>query len=315
MTVKVYIDGQAGTTGLEIAARLQGQGDIELLRVDAADRKRSAARQSLLQSADVSILCLPDDAAREAVTLAGDNCRLIDASSAHRTAPGWVYGLPELCPEQAGAIAGARLVSNPGCYPQGFILAVRPLLQAGVLDPATPLSVHALSGYSGGGRSMIERYRQADAKQLECWGARPYALDLAHKHLPEMQRYAGTAEPPLFSPCVGNFYKGMVTQVPLFASQLGSGGTPREIRDILAQTYAGARFIDVLPHPATGCLEDNFLSPTACNDSNRLQLAVFGNERQLLLCARYDNLGKGAAGAAVQNLNLMLGRDLAAGLE
>ena len=315
MTVKVYIDGQAGTTGLEIAGRLQGRGDLELLAIAEADRKSETARRCLLRSADVSILCLPDDAAREAVRLAGDDSRLIDASTAHRTDPEWVYGLPELSLAQAKAIAGARLVSNPGCYPQGFILAIRPLIEAGVLDPGTPLSVHALSGYSGGGRKMIEAYQGLDAQRREAWGARPYALELAHKHIPEMQRYAGTAKDPLFAPIVGNFYKGMVTQVPLFSDQVTAGTTPANIQQILAQTYAGARFVDVLPFPAKASLEGGFLSPTACNGTNRMEIAVFGNERRMLLSARYDNLGKGAAGAAVQNLNLMLGCDEAAGLE
>ena len=314
MAVKVYIDGQAGTTGLEITSRLGSRADVELLRIPEADRKRAQARRCLLRSADVSILCLPDAAAREAAALAGGQARLIDASTAHRTASGWVYGLPELSSEQRTAIANARLVSNPGCYPQGFILAVRPLLQAGVLDSATPLSMHALSGYSGGGRKMIEAYQGANAGRLERWGTRPYALDLAHKHLPEMQRYAGTTQAPLFSPAVGNFYKGMVTQVPLFAHQLASGATPAAVHRILEIAYAEERFVEVLPHPATDHLENGFLVPTACNNTNRLEIAVFGNERQLLLTARYDNLGKGAAGAAVQNLNLMLGCDEATGL-
>ena len=315
MAAKVYIDGQAGTTGLEIAARLRQRGDIELLAVGEADRKRVAARRCLLRSADVAILCLPDQAAREAVALAGDGCRLIDASTAHRTAPGWVYGLPELAPEQAGAIANAPLVSNPGCYPQGFILTVRPLLESGLLDPATPLSMHALSGYSGGGRKMIEAYRSAGTEPLESWGARPYALGLTHKHLPEMQRYAGTTDAPLFAPLVGNYYKGMVTQVPLFVRQLAPGTTPVDVHNSLAKTYAGARFVDVLPFPASNQVDEEYFLPTACNDTNRLEIAVFGNERHLLLTARYDNLGKGAAGNAVQNLNLMLGRDEATGLE
>ena len=315
MTVKVYIDGQAGTTGLEIAGRLRARTDIELLAVAEAERRNRAARRRRLHDADVSILCLPDDAAREAVELAGNGCRLIDASTAHRTAPGWVYGLPELCPQQPGAIAGARLVSNPGCYPQGFILAVRPLIEAGVLDPATPLSVHALSGYSGGGRKLIEAYRGLDAGRREAWGARPYALDLAHKHLPEMRRYAGTDSAPLFAPIVGNFYKGMLTQVPLFAEHVRPRATPAKIHHILTEAYADARFVDVLPFPATGSLDGGYLSPAGCNDTNRLELAVFGNERKMLLTARYDNLGKGAAGAAVQNLNLMIGCDEAAGLD
>lgn len=315
LKAKVYIDGEAGTTGLEIATRLRWRQDIELLHIAAADRKRAAVRRGLLRRADVAILCLPDEAACEAVRLAGESCRLIDASTAHRTSSGWVYGLPELSPEQPSAIATAQRVSNPGCYPQGFILTVRPLLRAGVLNPATPLAMHALSGYSGGGRKMIEAYREATPQQLDAWGARPYALGLAHKHLPEMQRYAGTIEPPLFTPCVGNYYKGLVTQIPLFVQQLAAGITPHDIQQILAKTYAKARFVEVLPFPATNHLPNGFLSPTACNDSNRLEIALFGNERQLLLTARYDNLGKGAAGAAVQNLNLMLGCDEAVGLE
>ncbi len=315
MTVKIYIDGQAGTTGLEIAGRLRGRSDIELLAVADADRKREKERRRLLRSADVSILCLPDDAAREALRLAGPGCRLIDASSAHRTDPDWVYGLPELSAAQAKDIADAQRVSNPGCYPQGFILAVRPLIDAGIIDAGTPLTVHALSGYSGGGRKMIETYRNAGPDGQEALGSRPYALDLTHKHVPEMQRYAGCTKEPLFSPIVGNFYKGMATQVPLFAEQLAPGAAPESIRQILADTYADSRFVDVLPFPATECLDGGFLSPTACNDTNRLEIAVFGNERRLLLSCRYDNLGKGAAGAAVQNLNLMLGCDEAAGLE
>ena len=314
MTARVFIDGQAGATGVEIAARLSGRDDIELLTIAEADRKRPEVRARLMRRADVSILCLPDEAAREAAALAGDACRLLDASTAHRTAPGWVYGLPELSARQPEAIASARKVSNPGCYPQGFILCVRPLVEAGALHPSTPLALHALSGYSGGGRRMIDLYRSAGEERLESWGTRCYALHLAHKHLPEMQCYAAIDEPPLFSPFVGTYLRGMLTQVPLFSRQLAGAMGAREVREILAQAYADARFVDVFSGADGDALEDGYLSPTACNGSNRMEIMVFGNQGRLLLTARYDNLGKGAAGSAVQNLNLMLGRDPSAGL-
>ena len=313
MTARVFIDGQAGATGVEIAVRLSGRDDIELLTIAEADRKRPKARVSLMRRADVSILCLPDEAAREAAALAGGACRLLDASTAHRTAPGWVYGLPELSAQQPAAIASARKVSNPGCYPQGFILCVRPLVEAGALHPSTPLALHALSGYSGGGRRMIDAYRSAGEERLESWGTRCYALDMAHKHLPEMQCYAAIDEPPLFSPFVGTYRQGMLTQVPLFSRQLAGAMEAREVREILTQAYADARFVDVLSGDGDA-LEDGYLSPTACNGSNRMEIMVFGGKGRLLLTARYDNLGKGAAGSAVQNLNLMLGCDSSAGL-
>lgn len=307
MTAKIYIDGQAGTTGLEIAGRLRGRRDLRLLSIDDGERKDPAARARLFREADVAILCLPDEAAKEAVALAAGRCRLLDASSAHRTAPGWVYGLPELSAEQAEAIADAQLVSNPGCYPQGFILCVRPLVEAGLLSPQVRLSLHALSGYSGGGRRMIEAYQAATAEQLEHWGARPYALELRHKHLPEMHRYSGLQQPPIFTPVVGNFYKGMITQTPLFAAQLNQGAGARDVQETLAVAYVQAPFIDVAPYPADDRLDGGYLSPCAGNGGNRLEIMVFGNSEQCILTARYDNLGKGAAGAAVQNLNLMLG--------
>ena len=307
MTARIYIDGQAGTTGLEIAGRLRPRRNLQLLSIDDAERKNPAARARLFREADIAILCLPDEAAKEAVALAEGRCRLLDASSAHRTAPGWVYGLPELSAGQAEAIAGAERVSNPGCYPQGFILCVRPLVEAGLLPAEALLSLHALSGYSGGGRKMIEAYQAAAPEQLERWGARPYALELRHKHLPEMHRYSGLEQPPVFSPIVGNFYKGMITQTPLFAAQLTNGAGPREAFDALAEAYAQAPFIDMAPYADGSHLDAGYLSPCACNDSNRLEIMVFGNSEQCILSARYDNLGKGAAGAAVQNLNLMLG--------
>jgi N-acetyl-gamma-glutamyl-phosphate reductase len=312
---RVFIDGEAGTTGLQIAARLARREDLTVLRIDESQRKDPEARQRLLRECEVAILCLPDAAAREAVTLAGPDCRLIDASTAHRVAPGWVYGLPELEPEARRRIADARLVSNPGCWPQGFVLLTRPLIDAGVLPPDLPLRLHGVSGYSGGGRALIDTYRSLDPEQRERWNTRSYALSLAHKHVPEMHRYSGTVTPPLFAPMVGSYYSGLLLQVPLFTSELAGSPTLEDVQGVLARRYQGEPFVKVLPVGAPGTVEAGFLDPTACNDSNRMELMVFGNTAQLLLVARYDNLGKGASGAAVQNLNLMIGADETAGLE
>lgn len=311
----VFIDGEAGTTGLEIAERLASRTDLTLLRIDPAARKDPAARRRLLESADVAILCLPDEAAIEAVQLADGRCRILDASTAHRTDAAWVYGLPELARDQRARIAEARLVANPGCYPQGFILLIRPLIEAGILSADQPLSVHALSGYSGGGRGMIETYRGFDATTRELCNTRPYALGLRHKHVPEMRLYSGTRQAPLFAPSVGCFMQGMLVQIPLFASQLARRATPSEVRELLAARYAGEPFVTVFPTGADAALESGFLRPTACNGTNRLELMVFGHDEQMLLVARYDNLGKGASGAAIQNLNLMIGADEKTGLE
>ena len=314
MAAKVFIDGQAGTTGIEIAERLRDRPDIELLSVPEAQRKDPNARARLFDQADVAVLCLPDDAAREATALAEGRCRLLDASTAHRTTDGWTYGLPELAPQQADDIAGADRVSNPGCYPQGFILCVRPLIEAGLLSPQAHLTLHAISGYSGGGRKMIEAYEGADAAQWDQWGTRPYALGLRHKHLPEMQRYSRLAAPPLFLPTVGTFRKGMITLVPLFQEQLEDGAGASDVADAVARAYQDAPFVTVSPYGDCGGLDGGLLSPGSCNGTNRMEISLFGNARQLLLAARYDNLGKGAAGAAVQNLNLMLGCEETRGL-
>jgi N-acetyl-gamma-glutamyl-phosphate reductase len=312
---KVFIDGEAGTTGLQIAEQLRDRSDIALLRIDESERKSADARARLLQEADIAILCLPDDAAREAVALAGPSCRILDASTAHRTAPDWVYGLPELQPGQRAAIAGASRVANPGCYPQGFILIARPLIEAGVLPRDLPLRTHAISGYSGGGRALIDVYRAFDADNAERLNTRPYALGLQHKHVPEMQQYSGCSVAPLFAPTVGNYYQGMLVQLPLFAGELTGAPTPADVHALLAARYEGEPFIDVLPLGAPDALEAGFLNPTACNHSNRVELMVFGHAEQMLLVARYDNLGKGASGAAVQNLNLMIGATETAGLQ
>lgn len=311
---RVFIDGEAGTTGLQIAERLALREDIALLRIDTGARKDTSARQELFAAADIAILCLPDDAAREAVTLAAGHCRLIDASTAHRTQPDWAYGLPELDTAQRARISSAERVANPGCYPQGFILLVRPLIEAGLLDPDKALSLHALSGYSGGGRVMIESYQGFDAATRERNNTRPYGLSLRHKHVPEMQYFSGVRRAPLFVPSVGCFAQGMLVHVPLFCNDLSGTPSAQAVRDVLAERYANEPFVRVLPAGAEAALEGGFLNATACNDTNRIELMVFGHETQILLTARYDNLGKGAAGAAIQNLNLMLGRDETLGL-
>lgn len=316
MSHRVFIDGQAGTTGLEIHTRLAHRSDIELLEVEPERRKDSAARAECLNAADLVILCLPDDAAREAVSLIEDpRVRVLDASTAHRVAPGWVYGLPELTPGQRAAISEARLVANPGCYPTGFLIALRPLVDAGLVAADAAVCVHALSGYSGGGRAMVDRYRARELEGVATMHApRPYALGLDHKHLPEMRHYAALEQPPLFTPMVGHYYKGMLVQIPLPHGLLGRPMDATELTGLLAERYADEACVNVAHPDGLVALEDGFLDPERCNDTNRVDLMVFGQRDRLLLVARLDNLGKGAGGAAIQNLNLMLGLDELSGV-
>ena len=311
MTHTVFIDGQAGTTGLELATRLCRHPQIRLLAIEDRFRKDAVRRRELFACADVVALCLPDDAARAAVALAPD-ARFLDASTAHRVCDGWTYGLPELTAEQRAAIRDAPRVANPGCYPTGFLLCVRPLIDAGVLSADVPLRVHAVSGYSGGGKAMIENYETSDAQTS---GVRPYGLGLSHKHVPEMGAYSGTTQAPLFAPAVGHYYKGMLVQVPLFTSELSGGAGLADVHAVLAARYAKEPFVTVWPRGADELLEGGFLNPMARNDTNELDIAVFGHDEQLLIVSRFDNLGKGAAGAAVQNLNLMLGMAETTGLQ
>lgn len=310
---RIFIDGQAGTTGLQIADRIAGRSDLALVTVADADRKDPAARRAAMSEADVTVLCLPDAAVADAVALAPADARLLDASSVHRTDPAWVYGLPELGTVQRELVAGASRVSNPGCYPQGFILLLRPLLTAGLLSATRNRIYQAVSGYSGGGRSMIERYEALPAGTTIA--TQSYALDLAHKHLPEMQAFTALSAAPLFTPSVGHYRQGMLGFVPLFASDFERSTNTQEIADLLAAHYRDEPFVRVHRSADPDPREGGYLDPTAMNDSNEIELMVFGNEQQFLLCARYDNLGKGAAGAAVQNLNLMLGRSETTGLK
>ncbi|QPF71554.1 N-acetyl-gamma-glutamyl-phosphate reductase [Roseateles sp. DAIF2] len=313
MAFKVFVDGQEGTTGLRIHEYLAGRADVEVLKIDADKRKDAAERARLLNASDVSFLCLPDVASREAASLVTnpDTC-LIDASTAHRTAPGWTFGLPELARGQRDKIRAAKRISNPGCHSSAFILAVRPLVDAGLLPAEALISASSITGYSGGGKSMIAQYEAGGDAKLD--SPRPYALGLAHKHLPEMMAHTGLKTAPVFVPIVGSFYKGLAVTVPLHLSQLRAGSKAEHLHEVLSAHYAGERFINVLPLRDPATLETGFYDVQACNDTNRVDIAVFGSETQVLVMARLDNLGKGASGAAVQSMNVHLGLDEALGL-
>ena len=316
MAARIFIDGHAGTTGLRIREWLAGRDDLELAMLPEAERKSSEARRALQAKCDLTVLCLPDDAARESAAWAAeDGARLLDASTAHRVAAGWAYGLPELCPEQRGRIANASLVSNPGCYPTAFLLLVRPLVDAGLLDADAPLTIHALSGYSGGGRQMIEKWEAPESPLATLPFEAPYALDRIHKHIPEMAHWSGMSTPPIFVPAVGPFRCGMRVQVPLPASTLADGVTGKSLWETLDARYRDEPFVRVRPieEPLDG--DEQHFDPRACNDTNRIELQVLPNPGgHALLVALLDNLGKGAAGAAIQNLNLMLGLPETTGL-
>ncbi|MCX8071811.1 MAG: N-acetyl-gamma-glutamyl-phosphate reductase [Candidatus Binatia bacterium] len=314
MRPKIYVDGQEGTTGLRIRDWLSWRGDLDLIVLPHAQRKDPEARYEAMAAADVVILCLPDEAAREAAQWAAKaGTRLIDASTAHRVHPDWVYGLPELSPEQEAAIRGATRVANPGCYASAFILLVRPLIDAGLVEPEAPLVCHALSGYSGGGRALIERWEDPEAGLAQLPYEAPYALQRVHKHIPEMMRYTGLVTEPYFEPAVGPFRCGMRVQIPLHARHLR--GTPRQVWDTLAERYDGQAFVRLHRYSENGELAEDALSPLACNDTNRMELhAIPHPSGHVLLVAVLDNLGKGAAGSAIQNLNLMLGLPAHTGL-
>ena len=306
MKNKVYVEGQEGTTGLRIHEMLAGRADLEVLKIDPDRRKDPVERARLLNAADVVFLCLPDAAAIEAAALVSNpqTC-IIDASTAHRTVPGWTYGLPELVAGQRAQLRTAQRISNPGCHATAFILLVRPLVDAGLIPATLALSATSITGYSGGGKQMIAHYTTSSDPRMN--SPRPYALGLAHKHLPEMQHHSGLGVPPVFMPVVANFYQGLALSIPLPYAQLAAGTTGATLQQALAQHYAGEAFVKVLSLADPAVLAEGYLDVQALNHTNVAELLVFANATQALLIARLDNLGKGASGAAVQCLNLRLG--------
>ena len=307
MKPTVFIDGEAGTTGLQIRDRLAGRSDLELISIDPAKRKDEAARAELLNAADVAILCLPDEAACQAVELVTNpQTVIIDASSAHRTDPDWTYGFPEMEVGQRDLIKASKRISNPGCYPTGFIALMRPLIKAGLVPADYPVTVNAVSGYSGGGKGMIAEFEAGGDAY------RSYGLTQQHKHAPEMKHHAGLANAPVFTPAVGHYAQGMIVEVPLALWSLEKTVTRSAMIETFNAAYRDSQFVRA--HSLVAADELSKVEPEANNNTNKLDLFVFGNDEQARLIARYDNLGKGASGAAVQNLNLVLGLDEATGL-
>jgi len=315
MTKTVFIDGAAGTTGLEIRERLSARADLTLVQLADAERKDVGARSRALNEADIVILCLPDDAAREAVGLIRNpDVRVIDASTAHRVAADWVYGFAEFEPGNYEAIADAKRLSNPGCYATGFLSLVRPLILAELIPADAPLTVNAVSGYSGGGKSMIEEFEKTGSANFVETVVRTYGLTLAHKHVPEMRERAGLKHAPVFAPSVGRFYRGMIVEVPLQLWSLPGAPSVAHVREILSRAYRGRPLVKVAAPEETTALTT--LDAEMLKNTDRLKIFVFGSEtsKQVRLVAVFDNLGKGAAGAAVQNLNIMLGLPETTGL-
>lgn len=308
--VKVYIDGQEGTTGLKILERFKNRNDIELLKIDEDKRKDADERKKLINSSDFTFLCLPDAAAREAVAMAGDKVRIIDASTAHRTNPDWAYGFPELGADFRNKIANSARTAVPGCYASGFISMVYPLVKLGIMPADYPVTCHAVSGYSGAGKKAIAVY-EGENRPVEFDSPRQYALTQQHKHLPEMQKICGLSYAPAFNPLVCDYFSGMVVSLPIFTRLLTKKYTPDDVRKELADFYKDAYFVKVMPEDEP---DDGFIGANNISGTNNMQIFVNGNDERLILCSRLDNLGKGASGAAVQCLNIMMGIDEKTGL-
>ncbi len=314
MRTKIFIDGSEGTTGLRIYERFEGREDIELLPIDSELRKDTVERKRLINSADVVFLCLPDAAARESAGLVeNEHVRVIDTSTAHRTEEGWVYGFPELSAGQRKAVAGGKRIAVPGCHATGFISLVYPLVASKVLTVDYPFSAFSLTGYSGGGKKMIAQY-EAEARKAELNAPREYALSQKHKHLKEMKKIAGLAREPLFSPIVADYYSGMVVSVPVYGEFLEGYAGADGLRGFFAEYYKGQKFIQVMEAGAEEELEGGMMAGNGCSGWDGLRIYVTGNEERIVLTAQFDNLGKGASGAAVQCLNLMLGCEEEKGL-
>ena len=311
MAFKVFVDGQEGTTGLQINEYLDKRADIEVLKIEADKRKDLGERKRLINASDVTFLCLPDDAARESVALVDnpDTC-IIDASTAHRVNPAWTFGLPELEQAQRARIRASKRIANPGCHASAFILALKPLVASGLLPATTQIAANSITGYSGGGKKMIEHYQSPQRIDAP----RPYALGLVHKHLPEMSAYSGLSVAPIFQPIVGPFYKGLAVTAYLHPAQFARKVTPADVQKTLADYYAGEAFIRVVPFDLEASTDGGFFNVEANNDTNRVDLFVFGNEERMLVVGRLDNLGKGASGAAVQSMNVHLGVEETLGL-
>ena len=321
MKFRVFVDGEAGTTGLQIYERLSKRDDVEILRIAPELRKDAEERKRLMNDSDVTFLCLPDAAATESASLCTNpKTRIIDASTAHRTNPAWAYGLPELSPEFRKAIQKNPRNANPGCHASGFILGVYPLIAAGLLKKNADLATYSLTGYSGGGKKMIANYETEGAQvshpgmSPRLFAPRPYALGHHHKHLPEMQKVCGLENPPIFNPIVGPYYKGMAVSTAIVPSSLKKNVSASDLQEVLATHYADSRFVKVLPYEEEPTLDAGSLDPTECNNTNEAHLYVFGKGKALQVTVIIDNLGKGASGAAIQNMNIALGLDEGIGL-
>jgi len=310
----VYVDGQVGTTGLKINERLVNHPYVNILTIDESKRKDYDARKEMINSADVVFLCLPDNASREAVSMidpTNKHTKIIDASTAYRTHPDWAYGIPELCNGSRVQIAASSRTSVPGCYASAFILPMYPLVKAGIVPEDYPITCHGLSGYSGAGKQMIAEYMHPDRETLFPYHGSPrhYALGLTHKHLQEMKQKTGLKYAPLFSPIIGDYYQGLTISLQFYTRLLGKGVIPLDVHAYLSEYYAEQNFVSVMDFTPTECNGEAFFNPIACNGTNNAEIFVFGNDEQIMILTRLDNLGKGASGAAVQNMNIMLGLD------
>lgn len=315
MNKKIFVDGHEGTTGLKIHERLKGRSDIKVHEIDMDKRKDINIRRKMINDADIVFLCLPDQAAKEAVSLLENpkTC-IIDSSTAHRTDGGWAYGLPELSIKHRITIKNSRFIAVPGCHATGFALLVYPLITLEWMSKDFPVTCFSLTGYSGGGKKLIEQYESVRFGDSKMNGCRPYALNLMHKHIPEMVKVSGLINPPVFNPVVGPYSQGMIVTVPLVLPLLKRKCSAKDIHEIMSEYYRDEQFIRIMPFGDDSCLDSGFLDPQACNETNRADIFVFGNDKNACLMCRIDNLGKGASGAAVQCMNILLGCDEKAGL-